>query len=207
MMSTRLKTVFLAASLAILSIASSAAFAAQGAYVSGDVGHATFINMPTYGYSNIEPDTSSTAFRLAFGYTKDVNPDFGIGGELGYNHYGSATYNGTTFLTYNSSLEYKYSAIDLLAKFTWHAAKTFDVYGKVGIANEMVQVSGDSSVDNNSKALPEIGVGVSYFATEKLSLDLGVYRTQGDDLEFNYNDDNALPSIFTVLFGVSYYFG
>ncbi len=203
-----LKLAFLATSLTIVGLGSSVAFAAQGAYFSAGVGHAIFEEMPSsgsYGYYNTDIETSSTAVRAALGYTKDMNTDFGLGVEVGYNNYGSETYNGYTSWNYQSSLEYKYSSVDLLAKLAWHVSKAFDIYGKLGIANEMVKVSGDTSVDDNSKVLPEIGIGISYFATDKLALDLAVYRTQGSDVEFN--DVNSLPSIMTALVGVSYYFG
>lgn len=160
-----------------------------------------------YGYYNSDLDATSTAVRVALGYSKDLNPKFGIGAELGYNNYGSQTYEGYTLSNNKNTLEYKYSSVDLLGKFTWHASKSFDLYGKLGVANEMVQVSGDSDISSNSKVLPEMGAGIAYFATEKLSFDLAIYRTQGNDLELTYNDDNNLPSIFTALFGVNYYFG
>lgn len=193
-----------------ISLAASSTFAAEGTYVSVGAGHATVENMPsadTYGYYNNDLDATSTAFRVALGYSKDLNPKFGIGGELGYNDYGSQTYKGYTIGNYENTLEYDYSSVDLLSKMTWHATKSFDLYGKLGIAFEMVETSGNSNVSSNSKALPEVGLGMSYFATEKLSIDLAMYRTEGDDVEFTYNDDDNLPSIFTVLLGVNYYFG
>lgn len=192
-----------------LSLISANAFCAAGVYFSGDLGRATILNMPstdTYGYYNTDLESRSTAFRLAMGYTKDLNSDFGLGGELGYNHYGSQTYQGATLFNSQNSLEYKYSAIDVLAKLTWHATPYFDVYGKVGVANEMVKVSGTSNLDDNNKALPEMGLGISYFATEKLAVDLAIYNTQGNDVSFNANNANNLPSIFTTLLGISYYF-
>lgn len=204
-----LKMSFLASSLVALGLLSSSAFAAQGAYVSLDAGSSIVEGMPsadTYGYYNSDLEQKSTAFGLMFGYSKDMNPNFGFGGELGYKNYGSQTYQGYTLRNYQESLEYKYSSIDLLAKLTWHVAKTFDLYGKVGIANEMVNVSGNDSIENNNQVLPEIGLGMSYFATDNLSLDLSVYGTQGNDVQFSYEDANNLPSITSVFFGVSYYF-
>lgn len=199
----------LAPIVVVISLTLSSAVAAEGVYISGAAGHATVENMPSadsYGYYNGDLNQTSTAFRLALGYSKDLKPALGIGGELGYNHYGSQNYEGYTPSSYKTTLEYKYSSVDLLGKLTWHASKCFDVYGKLGIANEMVQVSGDTDISSNSKILPEIGAGVSYFPTEKLSIDLAAYRTQGDDVEWSYNEDDNLPSIFTVVFGLSYYF-
>lgn len=161
----------------------------------------------TFAYYDNSLDTRSTAFRVALGYSRDSNPNFGFGAELGYNNYGSQTYQGYTLLNYQETLEYKYSAIDLLGKLTWHISKFFDLYGKFGITNEMVKVSGNSDISNNQGVLPEVGFGTSYFATENVSVDLAFYYTQGNGVEFTYNEANNLPSIFAALLGVSYYFG
>ena len=69
----------------------------------------------------------------------------------------------------------------------------------------MVQVSGDTDISSNSKILPEIGAGLAIFP-QKTFYRLIAYRTQGDDVEWSYNEDDNLPSIFTVVFGLSYYF-
>lgn len=191
----------------LLAIASTSAFAAQGVYISGGVGFADANNMPSeenYGYYQTDLTERQTAFRFAIGYAKDLKPAFGLGAELGYNNYGSDEYKAVSGGYSSDSLEYKYTAVDLLGKATWHVSKTWDLYGKLGIADESVDVNDD--VGDNSEVLPEIGLGTSYFATDKLSLDLSVYQTFGDEIEFDPDNDNNAPSITTGMFSVSYYF-
>jgi OOP family OmpA-OmpF porin len=197
--------------LFVLCITGTSAMAAEGIYVSGNVGAAFADDMPsadTNGYVNTDLKPRNTAFRIALGYAKNLNPKFSLGTELGYNNYGSDEYTAEGANYYygsGSSLEYKYTAIDLLLKPTFHINKKIDVYGKIGVAHEMVDVSGDV-VSNSSENLPEFGLGMSYLATQSLGLDLAVTHTSGQDIQFNSTDDNNVPSITSVMFGLNYYF-
>ena len=199
-----------------LSAVTTTTLATQGFYTSGAVTTSQAQNMPSlsdvppgypsgYHYNYHTDETShQTGFRLALGYAKDLNPNFGLGGELGYNNYGSEEYS-TTLNNVTNDLTYRFSAIDLLAKAAWHINPTWDLYGKLGVAQEYVDVSGDN-ISNNNDTLPEIGAGTSYFVTPNFSIDLALYYIQGNNIEFNTNDDNNAPSIFSTDLGVSYYF-
>lgn len=194
----------------MLTLVGTSAFAAEGFYVAGDVGYSDANNMPSeqnFGTVSTSLDEENTSFRIAVGYSKDLKPRFGLGGELGYNDYGSDEYKATAGgYSSSNSLKYSFSSVDLLAKATFHMTKRWDLYGKLGIANEDVFTSGNDNLSDNHKVLPEAGLGVSYFATQKLSIDLSAYQTFGDDIEFDTDNDNNLPSITTANFGVSYYF-
>lgn len=201
----------------VLSIATSSAIAAEGVYVSGAATFSQALEMPstdTYGYYQSDSTSRNTGFRLALGYSKDLNPKFGLGAELGYNNYGNdeystvAYYNSFPFNVYYSfseSLTYTYTAVDLLAKATWHVSTTWDLYAKLGVAHETVDISSDAGYDNSqSQSLPEVGLGLSYFATPQLSIDFAVYRIEGEDIDYIGNDN--VPSIFSADLGISYYF-
>jgi opacity protein-like surface antigen len=195
-----------------LSIAASSAIAAEGIYLSGAATFSQAENMPSaenYGYYQTDLTSRNTGFRFALGYSKDLNPNFGLGGEIGYNNYGndeySSTYDHNSYSGNGGTLTYTYTAVDFLGKATWHINPTWDLYGKLGVAHTSVDVSGDENT-TNSATLPEVGLGVSYFATPKLSIDFAVYHIQGNDIEFTPEDGNNVPSIFSADLGVSYYF-
>jgi opacity protein-like surface antigen len=203
---TPLKLTFLS-----LCLVSSCAIAGDGLYVSANVGTASVKGMPSaeaYGTYNLDLEESGIPTRLALGYSKRLNSHFSIGSELGYNNYGSEEYTSTgtnyTNIT-NGSLKYTFTSIDLLAKATFHATKAFDIYGKVGVAHEIVDVEPET-ISSSSENLPEFGVGISYSASDTLDLDLSLSRTLGKDIQFNSVDDNNVPSISSVLLGVNYYF-
>lgn len=208
MINTRLLSI----GLVTLTIITASAVAKQGSYLSGAIAYSQALGMPdmdtssasSYGDYTMDQNSQNAGYRFSYGYSYDLTSFFGLGGELGYNNYGNEKYSASNSQG-GDDLTYKFSAIDLLAKATWHVNPAWDLYGKLGVALETLKVNNDTIGDNN-RCLPEAGVGVSYFITDSLAVDLAAYYTSGSDIRFNKEDDNNLPSMLSADLGISYYF-
>ena len=193
----------------------------SGFYVNGNAGYARTKWQEIMGTQHTSGPT-----KIAFDYTQNANGGFTFGGDAGYNIYNwlgvefGGQYLPQTKITASikppgTTQPQTYSdtfnnwALYLAGKLSHRFASQFEVYSKVGLSYQKVDVtksksySDSAGIDTSSTIGPYFAAGVSYYPLQQLSLSFQYARIAG---QANHTDDKYSPNpdLFTV--NVGYHF-
>ncbi|MDH2915985.1 MAG: outer membrane beta-barrel protein [Gallionella sp.] len=163
--------------LAVATLLSTSALAAEGLYAVADIGQSKVADVcqGTLG-AGVSCTETGTGFRFGLGY--QVNPNFAI--EGGYLNVSEATKitDSASVPGYTISAKAKGTALQVSGIGIYPVNDTFSVFAKAGLANVKVDVSGgvtppipgaslsDSGTNNNLAW----GLGVQFDFSQKLAL-------------------------------------
>ena len=191
----------------------------SGFYVNGNVGYARTKWKDIMGTSHGAPNSE---YELRFDYPQNGNGGFTFGGDAGYNLYNwlgielggqylPQTKVNATSKVYGRTVGSAKDTLDnwalyLAGKLSHRITNQFEVYSKVGISLQQVDVkqsksySGNKGIDSNSTIGPYFAAGVSYYPLQQLSLSFQYARVAG---QANHTDDHYSPNpdLFTVNLG------
>lgn len=208
-----------AAILALSAITASASPAVSGILAGGNVGFGTlntFDNQPTNS-RGFEITTGDVSWGLYGGYNYAINPNVLLGGQAGYNNYGTAKYSiyAPTF----NNFKIQSNAWDLLATATYLWENNINVFAKGGaslVTQHMTGSLNGVTVGDQSNVVPEVAVGTGY-VYKRFNINLE-YRHIFGSGQTNFNDTfnnngtlvptgfNSVASIDAIYFGLSYLF-
>ncbi len=147
----------------------------------------------------ISPSNSGFAGRIFGGYNFNQYAAW----EIGYAYYAASSYKVSGGTGNNPAI--RQNAVDLVAKGIFPFSDTgFDIFGKAGIAVVHSSTSATVLTSQNTnghgatinKALPTLGVGVSYDITQNWVADFSANQIFGS---------GDVKSITFIAFGISYH--
>jgi OOP family OmpA-OmpF porin len=146
-----------AAALSAASAARAQSIDTNAFYAGANIGQSKFNIECSAG---LTCDDSDTAFKIFGGYSFNQNWK----AELGYADLGKATLKGP-----GGTDELKATAFDLTGVFSWPLATSFSIFGRLGLYNGKVELSG---VDSGSKTTTGLtyGIGAGYDLNRNLGL-------------------------------------
>lgn len=145
-------------------------------YVGGAVGQRSNITLYTDGSAQ-RASNEPRAFNVHGGY--EVNEHFAI--EAGYTRFGKYRFGGGESINLGATY--------LAAKGSIALGDKFSLFGKAGIADHSLKLTGSTQDDGTyGKARPMFGAGVAYRVSEQVALklevlDYGTLHTGAGDLK------------------------
>ncbi|OAJ35725.1 outer membrane protein [Piscirickettsia salmonis] len=171
--------------------------AGHGVYLEGALGWVSQSGLPSQSQlSSTKADESNFGGRVAVGYMYDIDPMWGIGGEIGYGMYGETDYGIG---------DMKSSAWDVSAVGTWHIAPQFNVFAKAGMAYNDLAVSVGTGHVDETKWQPLLGIGAGYNFNPHLQVNLTYTHVFGDSFDTGSVTLDP-PELNSVLLGLRYTF-
>ena len=204
-----------AIALASLAFMNAAHAATPGSYLGLGLGWTRLATSDVLVGDSTTRDTGGLGGRVFGGYA--INQYFGI--ETGYSRYAHSLYKASgndEGISFNDSLEYKLTAIDVVGKVSFPLAETgFNVYALAGLArvHQDIIVKSTDNADNSQMRVtastyrirPVYGIGTSYDINSNVTAGLELTRIQGvGNLQ---TSSKAIPHATMATFNISYHFG